>query len=74
MDAYETYQSHFPGNAFAAGEFEQSVLSAGREFLPPCAIAVLDGAEGTPEYWVWLTEQAIECERDAAIEAARERE
>jgi hypothetical protein len=42
---------------FEAGEFESSVLSIGREFLPPCVLAVLDGGESTEEYWEFLASQ-----------------
>ncbi|MET0410418.1 MAG: hypothetical protein ABW217_03940 [Polyangiaceae bacterium] len=38
-------------------EFETQTLSAGREFLPPAAIAVLEGAEPTSEYWAILVSQ-----------------
>lgn len=38
-------------------EFENQVLSAGRHFLPPCAVAVLDGGEPSDEYWQFLAEQ-----------------
>lgn len=40
-----------------AVEFESAVLSIGREFLPSCALAVLDGAEATEEYWAFLASQ-----------------
>ena len=46
---------------------ELAILSVGREFLPTCAIAVLDGGEPTAEYWAFLqseTEQA-QAEHDA---------
>lgn len=42
------------GGLAAAIAFENATLSIGREHLPPCALAVLDGGEGTPEYWAWL--------------------
>ncbi len=38
-------------------EFENQVLSAGRALLPPCAVAVLDGCDATPEYWDFIAEQ-----------------
>lgn len=38
-------------------EFENQVLSAGRDCLPPCAITVLDGGEPSEEYWQFLAEQ-----------------
>lgn len=47
-------------SVFEAGEFESSVLSIGREFLPACALAVLDGAEATEEYWKFLASQIQE--------------
>lgn len=36
---------------------EEAVLNAGREFLPRCAIKVLDGGEPTLEYYEFLTHQ-----------------
>lgn len=36
---------------------EQAILSAGREFLPDCAQAVLAGGEATEGYWAFLAEQ-----------------
>ncbi|HEY5021796.1 MAG TPA: hypothetical protein VII30_04825 [Gemmatimonadaceae bacterium] len=36
---------------------ESALLSIGREFLPPSALAVLDGGEATADYYGWLTEQ-----------------
>lgn len=45
---------------------ENAVLSVGREFLPPHALAVLDGGIATEEYWVWLRGQTTERERDYA--------
>ncbi len=54
---------------------ESAILSVGRELLPPCAIAVLDGGEGTEEYYAFLqsqTEQA-QNEHDAEVAAGRER-
>jgi hypothetical protein len=42
---------------------ETAILSAGREFLPPCAIAVLDDRDAaTVEYYEWLTEQTQEAQ------------
>ncbi|TXH55851.1 MAG: hypothetical protein E6Q97_07820 [Desulfurellales bacterium] len=49
-----------------AVEFEQSMLSIGRSFIPACACDVLDGADGTPEYWAWLIESV---ESDADMDA-----
>lgn len=39
-------------------EFENAALSIGREFLPACALAVLDD-DGQPssDYWAWLISQ-----------------
>jgi hypothetical protein len=45
------------GSETAAIEFEHQTLSIGREFLPACAVQVLDGGLATAEYWQWLTEQ-----------------
>jgi hypothetical protein len=42
-----------------AKQFEDQALSAGREYLPPCAVAVLDGTPATSEYWAWLCDQAL---------------
>jgi hypothetical protein len=51
--AYETYRNRFPTLADAI-EYEERVLSIGREFLPACAIAVLDGGKATAAYWRFL--------------------
>lgn len=48
-------------------EFEHGCLTCGREFLPPCALAVLDG-ESTPEYLAWLQDALDVAEREGAIE------
>ena len=53
---------------------ETAILSVGREFLPPCAIAVLDGSEPTTEYWAFLqseTEKA-QAEHDAEYQRGHE--
>ncbi len=50
------FLARFPSLAEAI-KFEDSVLSSGREFLPQCALDVLDGAEGSGEYWQFLIEQ-----------------
>lgn len=34
-----------------------ALLSIGREFLPPAALAVLDGGSPTVEYYEWLLDQ-----------------
>lgn len=51
------YIALFPTKS-AAIAFEQRVLGIGREFLPPAALAVLDGAEPTEAYWHFLIAQA----------------
>ena len=33
---------------------ENTVLSIGREFLPPCAQAMLKNGTASTEYWHWL--------------------
>jgi hypothetical protein len=38
-------------------DWENQVLSSGRDCLPPFAVAVLDGEEATEEYWDWVAEQ-----------------
>lgn len=44
-------------------EFANQALSIGREFLPPAAIVVLEGGEGSEEYWTWLIGQWNEASR-----------
>ena len=56
MSARSSYVAMF-GNLGEALEFEDLVLSSGREFLPAFAIDVLDGGTATPEYWAWLADQ-----------------
>jgi hypothetical protein len=46
------------GGLEACMAFEQQCLSIGREFLPECARAVLDGWKGNRQYWDWLNTQA----------------
>lgn len=43
------------GEDFTA--FENDVLSSGREFLPPCAIDILNGRQATKEYFDYLLGQ-----------------
>jgi len=43
-----------------AVDFENQVLSIGREFLPECAIDVLDNDLVTAEYWDFLISQIEE--------------
>jgi hypothetical protein len=38
-------------------EQEHAILAIGREYLPDCAKAVLDGGDSTVEYWDWLLGQ-----------------
>lgn len=64
--AREAYAARFDSISDAI-EFENFVLGIGREFLPACALAVIDeradvdapSAE-TVEYYEWLLEQAKE--------------
>ncbi len=53
--------------------FESDALSIGREFLPECARAVLDGGEATEAYYEWLLEQLPEgaTVRTALVDAHR---
>jgi hypothetical protein len=54
---------------------ENAILSIGREFLPACAIAVLDKTgETSGEYWAWLTKQteAAQAEHDREYAAGHE--
>ena len=54
---------------------ENAALSVGREFLPPCALAVLDDRDAaTVEYYQWLTDgtAAAQAEHDAEYAAGHE--
>ena len=53
---------------------EQAILNIGREFLPPCAIVVLDGGEPTDEYWEFLASQTrqAQAEHDAEYASGHE--
>ncbi len=46
-----------------------ALLSIGRTQLPPEALAVLDGAQPTSDYWYWCAGQTVEaqdeCDREA---------
>ncbi len=55
-----------------ATELEARILSAGREFLPACAIAVLDGtpAPDAGPYWDFLCENAEWLVTSAQYESA----
>ena len=44
---------------------ENRILSVGREFLPPCALNVVDGEVPTEEYWQWLRQQIADVEQEA---------
>jgi hypothetical protein len=63
MTTRQNYLDRFESTG-AAIEYENSTLQSGREFLPPVAIAVADGAEPTAEYWQWLIEQVDQSEAD----------
>ena len=44
---------------------ETAILSAGREFLPPCAVAVLDDRDAASvEYYAFLTEETEKAQAD----------
>lgn len=43
---------------------EQSILSIGRDLLPPCAVVVLDGGEPTADYYEWLQSQTEEAQAE----------
>ena len=49
---------------------EQAILSIDCAFLPPCALAVLDGGEATAEYWAFLIEQVEQAQADHDAEVA----
>ena len=54
---------------------ENAALSIGREFLPTCALAVLDDSDAaTVEYYQWLTDgtAAAQAEHDAEYAAGHE--
>ena len=54
---------------------ENAALSIGREFLPTCALAVLDDSDAaTVEYYQWLTSvtAAAQAEHDAEYAAGHE--
>lgn len=75
IDTGEKYTA-LMGGRLEATDFESTVLSAGREFLPQCARDVLDGAEPGPVYWTFLAWQAAVKDLDTArtleeIERAR---
>lgn len=45
-------------------EFEETILGTAAEFLPQCALAVIEGEEPTEAYWAFLYEQRQEWEAD----------
>lgn len=47
-----------------------AILSIGRDLLPPCAVAVLDGAEPTADYWEFCQEQTDKAQREHAADNA----
>jgi len=47
-----------------AVEFEETILQCAREFLPACALVVINGDEPTEEYWAFLYAQRQEWEAD----------
>ena len=51
---------------------ENAILSVGREFLPACALAVLDGDKATVEYYEWLEEQTRQAQDDREYAAGKE--
>lgn len=53
---------------------ENAILSIGREFLPPCAIEVLDNKTESVEYYQWLANQttAAQDEHEQDIAAGHE--
>ena len=61
MNSREHFVRHI-GSEGKAIEAEAACLSIGRSLLPDCARAVLDGGEGTYEYWDWLIGQTEEGE------------
>lgn len=56
MSTREQFLARFKSTSDAI-EFETATLSIGRELLPPCARAVLDRQEPTPDYWDFLVSQ-----------------
>ena len=49
---------------------EQAILSVAREFLPPEALAVLDGGEPTLAYWEFLAGQTAQAQAEHDAEYA----
>ena len=47
---------------------ENAALSVGREFLPPCALAVLDDRDAaTVEYYQWLTDGTAAAQAEHSV-------
>ena len=59
--AFIEYATYIGSDALAE---EQAILSIGREHLPECARAVLDGGEPTEDYWDWLRSQTEEAQAE----------
>lgn len=62
MSNEERFDSMFP-SWHEAFHFAESVLQCGQEFLPACAIAVLEGDEPTEAYYEFMIQQAQEASR-----------
>lgn len=62
MSTREEFITHFKSPADAM-EFETATLSIGRDLLPPCAHAVMDRQEPTPDYWAFMVAQVEEVTR-----------
>src|SRR5690606_34516559 len=69
--AREMYCDRFADGG--AVEFEEQVLSAGREFLPDVARAIVDGHAATVAYYTWLIDQHAEWQHDAAVAPSAEK-
>ncbi len=75
-DAVELARIEFVDFAEECGSNEAAevtaILSVGREFLPPEALAVLDGGSPTVEYYEWLLEQVqiAQAENDREVSNA----
>jgi len=55
--AHDTWMSLCRVQGLDSLEQETAILSVGREFLPPEALAVLDGANASATYFEWLAGQ-----------------
>ena len=63
------YLELFPSVSEAIS-YEETCLSIGLEFLPPCAVAVIDGEDPTAEYWSWLAVSLEQQEHEFASSQA----